>query len=53
VTIVETTAQIAERTPTGGRVEHQIRDKYLVDYATAMKFEQKYAKVTHALTAWS
>lgn len=53
VTLIETTDRITSRAPTQARVEHQIRDKYLVDYATAMKFEQKYAKVTHALTAWS
>jgi hydroxymethylglutaryl-CoA synthase len=53
VTLIETTERLAERRPAAARVEQQIRDKYLVDYATAMKFEQKYAKVTHALTAWS
>jgi 2-acetylphloroglucinol acetyltransferase len=33
-------------------VERQIQHKVLVDYATAMKYEGKYAKAEHSLTAW-
>lgn len=53
VTVLNTTANIKAFRRDGPLVESQIADKYLVDYATAMKYEHKYAKVEHAFTAWS
>jgi hydroxymethylglutaryl-CoA synthase len=53
VTMLTTTDAIREMRRDGVTVEQQIQNKLPVDYATAMKFEHKYAKVDYALTAWS
>lgn len=53
VTILTTTNGIRQMRRDGATVEQQIQNKLPVDYATAMKFEHKYAKVDYALTAWS
>jgi len=53
VTLLTTTENIRAMRRTGPSVEQQIQQKTVVDYATAMKYEHKYMKVDHALTAWS
>jgi hydroxymethylglutaryl-CoA synthase len=53
VTVLTTTENVRSMRRDGQSVEQQIQDRSLVDYATAMKYEQKYAKVDYALTAWS
>jgi 2-acetylphloroglucinol acetyltransferase len=53
VTVIETTDNIRSYNRRGRSIEGQIQNKVMIDYATAMKYEQKYAKVEHALTAWS
>ncbi len=52
VTVLTVTENITGYRRAGLAVEDQIQDKEMVDYATAMKYEGKYAKVEHALTAW-
>lgn len=52
VTVLKVTENISRYKKTGLSVDDQIKRKSLVDYATAMKFEGKYMKVSHALTAW-
>lgn len=52
VTVVTTTDRIADYPRTAPTVDEQIKNKRLVDYATAMKYEGKYMKVSHALSAW-
>jgi hydroxymethylglutaryl-CoA synthase len=52
VTILRPTPAIRAARRDGPLVEDQIQDKVMVDYATAMKYEHKYAKVDYALTAW-
>ncbi len=52
VTVVTTTPRITEYQRTSPTVDEQIKDKRLVDYATAMKYEGKYMKVSQALSAW-
>lgn len=52
VTVVTTTERIADYRRTAPTVDEQIKRKRLVDYATAMKYEGKYMKVPHALSAW-
>jgi hydroxymethylglutaryl-CoA synthase len=53
VTILETTPNLRAAPRKGPLVEQQIQNKLLVDYATAMKYEHKFAKVDYALSAWS
>lgn len=52
VTVVTTTDRIADYPRTAPTVDEQIKAKRLVDYATAMKYEGKYMKVSHPLSAW-
>jgi 2-acetylphloroglucinol acetyltransferase len=52
VTMLTVTENISQFKKTSPTVEEQLKRKDLVDYATAMKYEGKYMKVGHALTAW-
>jgi 3-hydroxy-3-methylglutaryl CoA synthase len=52
VTTLTVTENITRYEKTAPLVDEQIKRKQLVDYATAMKFEGKYMKVAHALSAW-
>lgn len=53
VTVITTRPPIRTMARDQASVEQQIADKVMLDYATATKYEHKYAKVDHALTAWS
>jgi hydroxymethylglutaryl-CoA synthase len=53
VTTLTVTDKINDYRKTPLTVEEQLKRRDLVDYATAMKYEGKYMKVAHALTAWS
>lgn len=50
---VTVTEAITKRDARGQTVEHQLATKTLVDYATAMKFEGKFAMTEHPLSAWT
>lgn len=52
VTALTVTENISRYERTAPMVDEQIKRKELVDYATAMKFEGKLMKVSHALSAW-
>jgi hydroxymethylglutaryl-CoA synthase len=52
VTVLKVTENISRYKRTGLDVDGQIKRKDFVDYATAMKYEGKYMKVSHALSAW-
>lgn len=52
VTVLTVTEKISQYKKSGPSVDEQIKRKDLVDYATAMKYEGKYMKVAHALSAW-
>jgi hydroxymethylglutaryl-CoA synthase len=52
VTVVTVTENIRKYRRNSLTVRQQIQNKEYVDYAKAMKYEGKYMKVSHALTAW-
>jgi 3-hydroxy-3-methylglutaryl CoA synthase len=53
VTVLTVTENILRYDRRSATVNGQIDRRVLVDYATAAKYEGKYAKAEHALTAWT
>lgn len=52
VTMLTTTDRLADYPRVSPTVDEQIKNKRLIDYPTAIKYEGKYLKVRHALSAW-